>query len=140
MNHVQQDQSAVALAGFLARAGTHRVHREWLHCGQLTAYVRFNERYLRDGLAGLCLVIANVVVDEAHRRQGHMKRFLQTAAEVAQVAIEPPDYLYVESVMDHGLAEYLRRSGWTETPRLMSTASPSFYRLVSEMVDQAHAS
>jgi|GEM_PF-2262348 len=138
MNHIQQDQSAVALAGFLARAATHRVHREWLHCEHMTAYVRFNDRYLREGLVGLCLVIANVVVDEGQRGKGHLKRFLQTAAEVAQVAIEPPDYLYIESVMDHGLAKHLVRSGWTETT--LTTSSPSFYRLVSEMVDQAHAS
>jgi hypothetical protein len=139
MNRIQQDQSVVALAGFLARAATHRVHREWLHCEHMTVYVRFNDRYLREGLAGLCLVIANVVVDENQRRKGHLKRFLQTAAEVAQVAIEPPDYLYIEGVMEHGVAEYLRRSGWNET-RLLTTASPSFYRLVSEMVEQAHTS
>ncbi len=69
------------------------------------------------------LAIESIAVEEAHRRQGHCRRFL------AEVCADPRfEMVVVEGVGNEVLAAALLRWGWRFDPGVMD-----FYRLTTEL-------
>jgi GNAT superfamily N-acetyltransferase len=95
----------------------------WIRQRYLTAYVRKSKRYINQHLVE-CFDIGDVGVDERHRRKGVFRRFLK---EVEDAAAARGRVVFVESVMNPVLEEYLVKMGYTYDPRYYHPA-PSLWK------------
>lgn len=88
-----------------------RTSGKWFQFGELKVYLRVSQRFHIEG-AVLALDVASVEVEPKHQGKGIFSGFLKT---VEQVAVERNLYVFVESIMNPLLVEYLPTRGYSLT-------------------------
>jgi len=97
----------------------------WIREPYIRIYVRKSYRHLGGKNLIPCFDIGNVEVSERHRGKKVFTRFLR---RVEQHAKETGRAVFVESVMEPRLADFLKRFGYRVDPRTEETLAPSFWK------------
>jgi len=92
--------------------------RGWFECGPMRIYLRKTQHYL-GGAVVPTLDVGSVEVEESCRGQGIFTTYLELI-EAGERTV------FVESVLNARLQEFLRKRGYTEVPN-SSGSCPSFY-------------
>lgn len=87
-------------------------YNSWMHFPEyhLNIYLRLTKRYL-NGAMHNTIDLASIVIDEDHRSKNHFSRFL---SEVEKIAEKTGRVVYVESLLNKRLKQYLLNNGYTE--------------------------
>lgn len=88
-----------------------RTSGKWFEFGELKAYMRVSQRFQVEG-AVLALDIASVEMEPDSQGKGLFSGFLK---QVEQVAVERNLYVFVESILNPLLVEYLPTRGYSLT-------------------------
>ena len=104
-----------------------RLHNAWLKCGPIEVYVRKGRHLINNQITNT-FDVASIKVQEKQRGKGLFKTFLIDLRSVLTTSYEYK-YIYVESVLENRLLDFLPSVGFTMCP---GSIPPSFYKLIKE--------
>lgn len=87
-------------------------YNSWMHFPEyhLNIYLRLTKRYI-NGAIHNTIDLASICIDEEHRSKKHFTHFLNHIEKIAEKAGR---LVYVESLLNKRLKQYLLNNGYTE--------------------------